>query len=151
MNLALFPGTEAHANYGRATFTCRLEPHTSGLACPSPPFSAGQTPPPHLTTSGGASPSRAKRRALHHHLRVLGSTGLLMSLPCLGLVVRRHTSHPLHISPTGKLPKLNFPYFNGENSRLWISRVEHYLEMYHVDPSEWVGLAAYHCTYSAGR
>ena len=34
---------------------------------------------------------------------------------------------------------------------MWISRVEHYLEMYHVDPSEWVGLAAYHCTDSAGR
>ena len=52
---------------------------------------------------------------------------------------------------SGKLPKLNFPYFEGENCRLWISRVELYFEMYHVDSSMWVSLEAYHCTDAAAR
>lgn len=48
--------------------------------------------------------------------------------------------------PTGKLPKLNFPLFDGENSKLWIfSRVEHYFALYHVDSSMWITVAAYHC------
>jgi hypothetical protein len=35
----------------------------------------------------------------------------------------------------GKLPKVNFPRFEGENLKLWQSRCGNYFEMYTVDPS----------------
>jgi hypothetical protein len=38
----------------------------------------------------------------------------------------------------GKLPKLDFPAFDGENPKLWISRCETYFDMYQVDPEVWV-------------
>lgn len=41
----------------------------------------------------------------------------------------------------GKLPKLHFHRFDGDNPKLWISRCEDYFEMYLVDSSFWVRLA----------
>ena len=41
----------------------------------------------------------------------------------------------------GKLPKLHFHRFDGDNPKLWISRCEDYFEMYSVDSSYWVHLA----------
>jgi len=41
----------------------------------------------------------------------------------------------------GKLPKLHFHRFDGENPKLWISRCEDYFKMYSVDSSYWVRLA----------
>jgi hypothetical protein len=35
----------------------------------------------------------------------------------------------------GKLPKVNFPKFEGENLKLWQSCCENYFEMYGVDSS----------------
>jgi hypothetical protein len=46
--------------------------------------------------------------------------------------------------PTGKLPKMNFPKFEGENPRLWKSRCENYFEMYLVDSYMWVKIATMH-------
>jgi hypothetical protein len=37
--------------------------------------------------------------------------------------------------PFGKLPKMNFPTFDGENPKLWQSRCENYFEMYAVESS----------------
>jgi hypothetical protein len=41
----------------------------------------------------------------------------------------------------GKLPKLNFPTFDGDNPKLWLSRCEDYFDMYRVEPSMWVKVA----------
>jgi hypothetical protein len=45
---------------------------------------------------------------------------------------------------TGKLPKMNFPKFEGENPKLWKSHCENYLEMYVVDPSILVKVSTMH-------
>jgi hypothetical protein len=39
---------------------------------------------------------------------------------------------------TGKLPKLNFPTFTGDNPRLWLSRCENYFDMYNVEEFRWI-------------
>ncbi|WVZ83697.1 hypothetical protein U9M48_030818 [Paspalum notatum var. saurae] len=38
----------------------------------------------------------------------------------------------------GRLPKLNFPVFDGENPKLWLRRSKDYFDMYDVDPSLWI-------------
>lgn len=52
---------------------------------------------------------------------------------------------------TCKLPKLNFTTFDGENTRLWISRATSYFEMYLVETAAWVCVASLHCTDNAAR
>jgi hypothetical protein len=44
----------------------------------------------------------------------------------------------------GKLPKLNFPSFDGDNLKLWKSWCENYFEMYEIESSMWVIVAAMH-------
>jgi hypothetical protein len=44
----------------------------------------------------------------------------------------------------GRLPKLNFPKFEGKNPKLWKSRCENYVEMYDVDEGIWVKNASMH-------
>jgi hypothetical protein len=44
----------------------------------------------------------------------------------------------------GRLPKLQFPTFSGENPQLWRSRCENYFDMYGVEQSLWVRIAAMH-------
>jgi hypothetical protein len=46
--------------------------------------------------------------------------------------------------PFGKLPKINFPKFDGKNPMLWQSRCENYFEMYSVESSVWVRVATMH-------
>jgi hypothetical protein len=46
--------------------------------------------------------------------------------------------------PTGKLPKMNFLKFEGENPKMWQSRCESYFDMYEVDYSIWVKVASMH-------
>jgi hypothetical protein len=47
-------------------------------------------------------------------------------------------------SSLGKLPKLPFPAFEGDNPRLWISQCESYFEMYQVDPAVWIRVISMH-------
>jgi hypothetical protein len=44
----------------------------------------------------------------------------------------------------GKLLKVNFPKFEGGNSKLWQSRCESYFQMYGVDPAVWVRVSTMH-------
>jgi len=44
------------------------------------------------------------------------------------------------------LVKGNFPTFDGDNTRLWISRVESYFEMYDVEPIAWVKVSSMYFT-----
>jgi hypothetical protein len=43
-----------------------------------------------------------------------------------------------------KLPKMNFPRFDGENPKLWQSHYENYFEMYAVESCVWVHVATMH-------
>jgi len=54
-------------------------------------------------------------------------------------------------SSTGKIPKLNFPAFDGDNPKLWISRAQDYFELCPVESSAWIKVATVHFTHSAGR
>jgi hypothetical protein len=42
------------------------------------------------------------------------------------------------------VPKLNFPRFDGENPRLWISHCESYFEMCPLELDRWIKLATMH-------
>jgi hypothetical protein len=44
----------------------------------------------------------------------------------------------------GKLPKMNFPQFDGDNPKLWQSRCEKYFDMYSTESSMWVRVASMH-------
>lgn len=51
----------------------------------------------------------------------------------------------------GKLPKLTFPSFDGDNPKLWLSRSEIYFDMYHVHPAMWIRVATMHFSSAAAR
>jgi hypothetical protein len=51
----------------------------------------------------------------------------------------------------GKLPKMNFSKFEGENPKLWKSRCESYFDMYNVDEYIWVKVASMHFEGPAAR
>ncbi|CAN6333957.1 unnamed protein product [Urochloa humidicola] len=44
----------------------------------------------------------------------------------------------------GKLPKVSFPVFDGDNPRFWVSRCETYFDMYQVDPADWLRVSSMH-------
>jgi hypothetical protein len=44
----------------------------------------------------------------------------------------------------GRLPKLHFPVFNGDDLQLWRSRCENYFNMYGVEASLWVHVTSMH-------
>jgi hypothetical protein len=52
---------------------------------------------------------------------------------------------------TGKLPKLNFPTFTGDNPRLWLSRCENYFDMYNVEEFRWIQVASMYLNDAAAR
>ena len=51
------------------------------------------------------------------------------------LVLSHNRPPKHHHNPTGKLPKMTFPTFDGTDLKLWITCAEDYFEMYFVDPS----------------
>ncbi|CAN6328732.1 unnamed protein product [Urochloa humidicola] len=52
---------------------------------------------------------------------------------------------------SGKLPKLPFPKFDGENPKLWISRCEDYFDLFDLEPNRWVKIATMYFSDAAGR
>jgi len=114
---------------------------------PSPQSATERSPAP--TDADGPAGHRAEH---HYQDEGFGSVLIHTHVPVKGTL-----SHPLPppISSTkhgssgfsrdnpmlGKLPKLYFHRFDGENPKLWISRCEDYFEMYSVDSSYWVRLA----------
>jgi hypothetical protein len=58
---------------------------------------------------------------------------------------------PSSRSPTRRLPKLNFPKFEGDNPKLWKSCCENYFEMYEIEETLWVKIAAMHSEGPAAR
>jgi hypothetical protein len=47
-------------------------------------------------------------------------------------------------SSHSKLPKLNFPVFDGDSPKLWISRCEDYFELYDVSVEDWIKVSSMH-------
>jgi hypothetical protein len=73
-------------------------------------------------------------------------------IPANGMV---HSHAPFHDADShsygdavranhGRLPKLNFPMFNGDDSQLWRSHCESYFEMYGVESTLWIKVASMH-------
>jgi hypothetical protein len=47
--------------------------------------------------------------------------------------------HPDNHQPdNGHMPKMNFPIYEGEYTRLWVQQAEDYFDMYDVSPHRWV-------------
>jgi len=90
------------------------------------------------------------------HPPVKGAYDPTTSLPHRARIYAEHSGSRVSNSSglgslTGKLPKLNFPSFSGENPKLWLSRCETYFDMYHVESSAWIPVAAMFLTDSAAR
>jgi len=52
---------------------------------------------------------------------------------------------------TGRMAKLNFPSFDGNNPKLWLYRCKSYFEMCSLESSIWIPLAAMHMNGPAAR
>ena len=60
--------------------------------------------------------------------------------------------HPIPHNPNpGRIPKLPFPKFDGENPRLWRTRCINNFEMYQTEPHMWVRVAHMHFEGDAAR
>ena len=70
-------------------------------------------------------------------------------LPCpLGVVVAANPTAP---PATGRLPKLAFLRFDGDNPRHWRSLCTDYFEMYSVHPSLWIRIAKQYLDSATAR
>jgi hypothetical protein len=69
----------------------------------------------------------------------LDTHGCLFSGTVEGIHDRHTQLGPQYSS--SKLPKFNFPVFNGENPKLWITNFEDYFELYSVEPHIWIKAA----------
>ncbi|CAN6322178.1 unnamed protein product [Urochloa humidicola] len=74
-----------------------------------------------------------------------------LSQPVVPSTGSRWRSASPRSSGSGRLPKLNFPTFDGENPKLWLSRSEDYFELYDVEPHRWIMVASMHFTPAAAR
>jgi hypothetical protein len=63
----------------------------------------------------------------------------------------QHPHASVHHHDNGRLPKLNFPFYEGDTTRLWISQAEDYFEMYDVPPHRWVKVSCMHFKGTAAR
>jgi hypothetical protein len=55
-----------------------------------------------------------------------------------------HRSASTHANSIGRLPKLNFPTFDGADPKLWLSRCVDYFELYEVEQYKWIMVATMH-------
>ena len=71
-----------------------------------------------------------------------------------GVAYDEHTRiHPNETTQTnlGKLPNQNFPIYEGETTRLWVSQAEDYFAMYEVPPRQWVKISCMNFHGAAAR
>jgi len=71
-----------------------------------------------------------------------------------GVAYDEHTRiHPNETTQTnlGKLPKQNFPIYEGETTRLWVSQAKDYFDMYEVPPRQWVKISCMNFRGAAAR
>ncbi|XP_004971882.1 uncharacterized protein LOC101768429 [Setaria italica] len=66
-------------------------------------------------------------------------------LECGDSIGRPYASyHSTHSNHTFKMPKTDFPSFDGDNPKWWKDRCEKYFDMYHIPYHAWVGFATMH-------
>lgn len=58
-----------------------------------------------------------------------------------------------HFQPTqlGRLPKLDFPKFDGDHTQFWITCASNYFEIYAVEQPMWIRVATMHFTGAVKR
>lgn len=61
-----------------------------------------------------------------------------------------HSGSGLH-SGTGRMPKLDLPYFDGNNPKHWITLCEDYFNLYGVESYRWIRIARMHLQGAAKR
>jgi hypothetical protein len=66
------------------------------------------------------------------------------SSPIPGSEYRPRSASPLVSGGVGRLPKLNFPSFDGNNPKLWLSRCLDYFELYDFEEPRWTMVATMH-------
>ncbi|WVZ90409.1 hypothetical protein U9M48_036715 [Paspalum notatum var. saurae] len=98
-----------------------------------------------------------------HRAPGFGSYAMPNPMSAKGMCDSFHTNCNPHVSfahsgggdryagGSGRLPKLNFPHFDGENPKLWIIRSESYFDMYGVEQSMWIRVASMHFEGVAAR
>ena len=62
-----------------------------------------------------------------------------------------HVHHESHGNPNSKIPKVDFPKFDGDHPKLWLSDCLDYFSLYHVESSSWVRIARLHFVAAAKR
>jgi hypothetical protein len=66
------------------------------------------------------------------------------SFPIPGSKYRPRSASPHVSGGVGRLPKLNFPSFDGSNPKLCLSRCLDYFELYDVEEPRWIMVATMH-------
>ncbi|WVZ96162.1 hypothetical protein U9M48_041833 [Paspalum notatum var. saurae] len=126
-------------------------PESAMERLPAPNYYAdgpnGHRLPPHNRDDGFGSVFTIP----HHPVKGAYSPPLPPPTPPPGLGHARWGSHPFGAGSTGKLPKLQFPSFDGDNPKLWMFRCEDYFDLYQVEPQLWVRVATMHFTGAAAR
>ncbi|XP_035823161.1 uncharacterized protein [Zea mays] len=134
----------------------------AGILAPSPP-AVEQQP-----AGVPANRPHGHRVESSHREDGFGSVTTLLHTPVKGMCSSLPRSPAVHTSefhqhvgdlsyPTmggamrGRLPKLNFPVFDGENPKLWIRRSHDYFDMYEVEPHLWIRVASMHFVGGAAR
>ncbi|RLN23391.1 uncharacterized protein C2845_PM07G03090 [Panicum miliaceum] len=117
--------------------------------------------------------SKEHRVDLHHRESAYGAVYTHTHSPVKGMhsdplpVLPRSSSHSqLHSADVhhngrsvslgtsrscGRLPKMQFPLFDGENPKLWIRRSEDYFDMFQVESHMWIKVASMHFATGPGR
>lgn len=122
------------------------------------PKSASARPP----TGAAVDGPTGHRNDNHHRDHGSGMVFTHSHIPVKG--THHYSSHspknsPLGTDPEsrsdrvafGRLPKLQFPSFDGPKPKLWISCCENYFDMYVVPSDMWIRAATHHCTGPAGQ
>ncbi|XP_071684936.1 uncharacterized protein [Lolium perenne] len=92
---------------------------------------------------------------------VVGATGPYIPPPARGICQNRNSDHAprsfdlrdegADSPPRGRVPRVDFPKFDGENPQLWQIRCEDYFDLFDTSPHLWVKLASMQFTGPAAR
>ena len=140
--------------------------HVESAIFPYPSLKSEQHAAP---SPAGYMAARPNRHRVKHHYREneFGVVTTYTHSPVTGMtdssapsklhgtasdLIQAHNHPPdLAHNPTGKLPKMNFPSFDGTDLRLWITCAEDYFQMYSVDPAVWIQCSRMQFTGPAKR
>jgi hypothetical protein len=118
---------------------------------------SASAPPPSSTIADGPNGHRVAHHHQDHeygsinthpHIPVNGTNQTTSRVPEHSHELGRSVPHATHVDSMrashGRLPKLQFPMFRGEDPQLWRSWCENYFDMYDVEQSLWVRVTAMH-------